>query len=146
VVTVSGHRLSTTEVESIVSAVPGIAEAAVISVAHELTGQALCAFAILVEGYDPPPGEVDLRVRDTVTRSLSRIARPEMVVVVPELPKTRSGKIMRRLLRDIVEGRPLGDVTTLVDETVVEIVSSCVEQAREGRRWHPGSHPDAGPA
>jgi acetyl-CoA synthetase len=118
VVNVSGHRLSTAEVESAIVAHELVAEAAVIGQADEDTGQAICAFVTLtgdVEGTD----EVEAGIRQVVAERIGKFARPKRIIWADDLPKTRSGKIMRRLLRDIAEGRALGDVTTLRDPHVM---------------------------
>jgi acetyl-CoA synthetase len=119
VINVSGHRLSTAEVESAIVAHEHVAEAAVIGQADEDTGQAICAFVTLqgeLEGDDALAGEL----REHVATRIGKFARPKRVIWAGDLPKTRSGKIMRRLLRDIAEGRELGDVTTLRDPDVME--------------------------
>ncbi|HEV7908766.1 MAG TPA: acetate--CoA ligase [Pseudonocardiaceae bacterium] len=119
VINVSGHRLSTAEVESAIVAHDKVAEAAVVAEADELTGQAIVAFITLigdVQGDD----EVEAEIREHVGSSIGKLARPKSIIWADDLPKTRSGKIMRRLLRDITEGRELGDVTTLRDPAVVE--------------------------
>jgi acetyl-CoA synthetase len=119
VVNVSGHRLSTAEVESAVVSHPKVAECAVIGIADEDTGQAICAFVTLegdLEGTD----EIAKEINEHVAMRISKIARPKRIIWAGDLPKTRSGKIMRRLLRDIGEGRELGDVTTLRDPAVME--------------------------
>ena len=113
VINVSGHRLSTIEIESALVAHPAVAEAAVVGVADATTGQAVAAFVIPA---GTAPGETALR--DQVTSAIGAIAKPRHIVVVDDLPKTRSGKIMRRLLVDLFDGRPLGDTTSLQDETV----------------------------
>jgi acetyl-CoA synthetase len=118
VVNVSGHRLSTAEVESAIVAHPDVAEAAVIGQSDPDTGQAICAFVTLRGGTDPS-AEVEAGIRETVAARIGRFARPKRIVWAEDLPKTRSGKIMRRLLRDIAEGRALGDVTTLRDPGVM---------------------------
>jgi acetyl-CoA synthetase len=118
VVNVSGHRLSTAEVESAIVAHEKVAEAAVIGQADEASGQAICAFVTL-RGDTEPSDELIEGVRATVARRIGKFARPKRIVWADELPKTRSGKIMRRLLRDIAEGRALGDVTTLRDPEVM---------------------------
>ena len=117
VVNVSGHRMSTAEVESAIVAHPKVAEAAVIGQADEDSGQSICAFVTL-EG-DDTEGSDDLvsEINDTVAKRIGKLARPKRIIWADDLPKTRSGKIMRRLLRDIAEGRALGDVTTLRDPT-----------------------------
>jgi acetyl-CoA synthetase len=119
VVNVSGHRLSTAEVESAIVAHPDVAEAAVIGQSDPDTGQAICAFVTL-RGATAPSEEVEAGIRGTVATRIGKFARPKRIVWADDLPKTRSGKIMRRLLRDIAEGRALGDVTTLRDPGVME--------------------------
>jgi acetyl-CoA synthetase len=119
VVNVSGHRLSTAEVESAIVAHEKVAEAAVIGQADEDTGQAICAFVTLNGGTEPSDELID-GIRETVARHIGKFARPKRIVWADDLPKTRSGKIMRRLLRDIAEGRALGDVTTLRDPDVMK--------------------------
>jgi acetyl-CoA synthetase len=119
VVNVSGHRLSTAEVESAIVAHPDVAEAAVIGQSDEDTGQAICAFVTL-RGSTEPSEEVEAGIRETVATRIGKFARPKRIVWADDLPKTRSGKIMRRLLRDIAEGRALGDVTTLRDPGVMK--------------------------
>jgi acetyl-CoA synthetase len=116
---VSGHNISTMEVESALVDHPDVAESAVVGRSHEVKGQAIAAFVTLRAGVEPTD---DLRkeIRAHVGRKIGAIGRPEEVYFAPELPKTRSGKIMRRLLRDIAEGRDLGDTTTLADPEVVE--------------------------
>jgi acetyl-CoA synthetase len=118
VVNVSGHRLSTAEVESAIVAHPDVAEAAVIGETDEDTGQAICAFVTLRSGIDESEELVE-GIRGTVAERIGKFARPKRIVWAHDLPKTRSGKIMRRLLRDIAEGRALGDVTTLRDPDVM---------------------------
>ncbi|MCA2242174.1 acetate--CoA ligase [Mycobacterium sp. WUMAC-067] len=121
VMNVSGHRLSTAEVESALVGHAAVAEAAVVGATDETTGQAICAFVVLCADFEVHDGIVDdLRVE--VAREISPIARPREVHVVPELPKTRSGKIMRRLLRDIAENRELGDTSTLLDPGVFDAI------------------------
>ncbi len=119
VVNVSGHRLSTAEVESAIVAHSDVAEAAVIGQSDEDTGQAICAFVTLRGGTEPSDAVVE-GIRDTVATRIGKFARPKRIVWADDLPKTRSGKIMRRLLRDIAEGRALGDVTTLRDPDVMK--------------------------
>jgi acetyl-CoA synthetase len=118
VVNVSGHRLSTAEVESAIVAHPDVAEAAVIGQSDEDTGQAICAFVTL-RGEIAETDELVEGIRATVAERIGKFARPKRIVWADDLPKTRSGKIMRRLLRDIAEGRALGDVTTLRDPEVM---------------------------
>ena len=119
VLKVAGHRIGTMEVESALVDHPAVAEAAVVGKADPLKGEAIVAFVSLRGGHAHKPG-LEKELRDHVAKTLGAIARPERVVVTPDLPKTRSGKIMRRLLRDVAEGRPPGDVTTLADPTVVD--------------------------
>ena len=119
VVNVSGHRLSTAEVESAVVSHPKVAECAVIGIQDEDTGQAICAFVTL-EGDLEGSEEIQKEINEHVAKRISKIARPKRVIWADDLPKTRSGKIMRRLLRDIGEDRELGDVTTLRDPAVME--------------------------
>ena len=122
VMNVSGHRISTTEVESALVGHSGVAEAAVVGASDETTGQGICAFVILeAHAKDSGDGMVDV-LREQVAKEIGKIARPREIHVVPELPKTRSGKIMRRLLRDVAEGRELGDTSTLVDPSVFEAI------------------------
>ena len=123
VMNVSGHRISTTEVESALVAHPTVAEAAVVGAKDEMTGQAIIAFVTLRSGIEPDAdhGEV---LRKHVAAHIGAIARPKTIIFTPDLPKTRSGKIMRRLLRDVAEGRDLGDTTTLADAGVVEEIRS----------------------
>jgi acetyl-CoA synthetase len=119
VMNVSGHRVSTTEVESALVDHPAVAEAAVVGAADATTGQAIIGYVIFRGGHEATPALVE-EVRQHVAVKIGPTARPKTVVVVPDLPKTRSGKIMRRLLRDVAEGRQLGDTTTLADESVVD--------------------------
>jgi len=123
VMNVSGHRLSTTEIESALVSHPKVAEAAVVGAKDEDTGQAVCAFVILRESAGDGGQDIVEELRAHVAKEIGKIARPRQIMVVPELPKTRSGKIMRRLLRDIAEHREVGDVTTLADSTVMDLIS-----------------------
>jgi len=128
---VSGHRISTIEVESALVDHPSVAEAAVCGRVDSLTGQAIVAFVTLKGGQD---GSVDMleELRNHVSAKIGPIAKPANIVFTPELPKTRSGKIMRRLLRDVAEDRPLGDTTTLADPAVVaEIADRAAAQPAE---------------
>jgi acetyl-CoA synthetase len=118
VLNVAGHRIGTMEVESALVDHPAVAEAAVVGRAHELKGQAITAFVILKGGKQGSEVLVD-ELRRHVAKKIGAIAKPEDVLFAADLPKTRSGKIMRRLLRDIAEGRALGDTTTLADPAVV---------------------------
>lgn len=119
VMLVSGHNISTTEVESALVAHPAVAEAAVVGASDPTTGQAIVAFVILRGGSSASPEEL----RDHVAKTLGPICKPRQIMEVHELPKTRSGKIMRRLLRDVAENRSLGDVTTLQDSTVMQLIA-----------------------
>jgi acetyl-CoA synthetase len=123
VMNVSGHRLSTTEIESALVSHPKVAEAAVVGAKDEDTGQAVCAFVILRESAGDGGEDIVAELREHVAKEIGKIARPRQIMVVPELPKTRSGKIMRRLLRDVAEDREVGDVTTLADSTVMDLIS-----------------------
>jgi acetyl-CoA synthetase len=118
VLNVAGHRIGTMEVESALVDHPVVAEAAVVGKAHDLKGQALSAFVILKEG-NPPTASLKDDLKDHVARKIGAIAKPDDIFFVADVPKTRSGKIMRRLLKDIAEGRALGDTTTLADPNVV---------------------------
>ncbi|HZY29459.1 MAG TPA: acetate--CoA ligase [Jiangellaceae bacterium] len=122
VMNVSGHRISTTEVESALVSHAKVAEAAVVGATDPMTGQGIVAFVILrAEAGDGGEGVVG-ELREHVAKEIGPIAKPRQIMVVPELPKTRSGKIMRRLLRDVAENRDLGDVTTLADPTVMNLI------------------------
>jgi acetyl-CoA synthetase len=123
VMNVSGHRISTAEIESALVGHSGVAEAAVVGATDDTTGQAICAFVVLQADHaDTVSEEIIHELRGEVARVISPIARPREVHVVPELPKTRSGKIMRRLLRDIAEHRELGDTSTLLDPSVFDAI------------------------
>jgi len=124
VMNVSGHRISTTEVESALVSHEAVAEAAVVGAKDEMTGQGIVAFVILRGGIPHAGGEVLIKeLKAHVTKEIGAIARPRQIVVVAELPKTRSGKIMRRLLRDVAEHRAVGDSTTLADPNVMKLIS-----------------------
>ena len=116
VMNISGHRLSTTEVESALVSHPAVAEAAVVGASDETTGQAIIAYVILLSGEDVDVQELRQHVGDEI----GAIAKPKTIYITPDLPKTRSGKIMRRLLRDVAEGRNIGDTTTLADSSIVD--------------------------
>ncbi|WP_182525437.1 acetate--CoA ligase [Nocardioides dongkuii] len=124
VMNVSGHRLSTTEIESALVSHPKVAEAAVVGAKDEDTGQAVCAFVILRDEAGDGGEDIVEELRNHVRKQIGAIAKPRQVMIVPELPKTRSGKIMRRLLRDVAEHREVGDVTTLADSSVMDLISS----------------------
>lgn len=120
VMNVAGHRIGTMEVESALVDHPGVAEAAVVGRPHEIKGQALVAFVTLKEGAGLGTSALLEELKSHVAKKIGAIARPEEIIFTADLPKTRSGKIMRRLLRDIAEGKALGDVTTLADASVIE--------------------------
>ena len=122
VMNVSGHRISTTEVESALVSHPSVAEAAVVGASDPLTGQGIVAFVILRSGFEDGD-QVAAMLREHVAHEIGPIAKPRQIMVVPELPKTRSGKIMRRLLRDVAENRAIGDVTTLADPTIMNMIA-----------------------
>jgi acetyl-CoA synthetase len=121
VMNVSGHRISTTEVESALVSHPAVAEAAVVGRTDPLTGQAIFSYVILRSGHEASD-ELGRELREHVAETIGKFARPKQILFTPDLPKTRSGKIMRRLLRDIAEQRDLGDVTTLADANVVNAI------------------------
>ena len=126
VIKVSGHRLSTAEIESALVEHHWVAEAAVVGAKDEITEQAVVAFVILRQdelGDAPNEEEIGKVLRSWVTEKIGAIARPRQIMVVSELPKTRSGKIMRRLLKDVAEGRPVGDTTTLADSSVMKAIN-----------------------
>ena len=124
VMNVSGHRISTTEVESALVSHDAIAEAAVVGANDEMTGQGIVAFVILRGGIESATGDALVKeLRDHVAKQIGPIAKPRQIMVVAELPKTRSGKIMRRLLRDVAENRAVGDSTTLADPNVMKLIS-----------------------
>jgi acetyl-CoA synthetase len=133
VMLVSGHNISTTEVESALVSHPSVAEAAVVGATDPTTGQAIVAFTIPRGSIDTEgdAGEALIKeLRNHVAKTLGPIAKPRQIMLVPELPKTRSGKIMRRLLRDVAENRSLGDVTTLQDSTVMDLISSGLKSGK----------------
>ena len=131
VMNVSGHRLSTPEIESALVSHESVAEAAVVGATDETTGQAVIAFVILADsaveaGQDQE--ELAAQIRAHVGEEISPIAKPKKVLIVPELPKTRSGKIMRRLLKDVAEDRPVGDTSTLADATVMDQITESLQK------------------
>ena len=138
VMNVSGHRLSTTEIESALVSHDVVAEAAVVGAADDTTGQAVVAFVILrgehAERAATPEGAeaVQVELRNHVAKEIGPIAKPRRILVVPELPKTRSGKIMRRLLRDVAENRTVGDATTLADSSVMDLIAAGLSTAKPG--------------
>jgi acetyl-CoA synthetase len=125
VMNISGHRISTTEVESALVSHPSVAEAAVVGATDPTTGQGIVAFVILRGGGPTEEAEGEELVktlRNHVAIEIGAIAKPRQIMIVAELPKTRSGKIMRRLLRDVADHRELGDVTTLTDSAVMDLI------------------------
>jgi len=132
VMNVSGHRISTTEVESALVSHEAIAEAAVVGAADALTGQGIVAFVILRGGIAHADGESLVKeLRNHVAKEIGAIAKPRQIMVVNELPKTRSGKIMRRLLKDVAEDRAVGDATTLADPNVMNLISQGLKEAKD---------------
>jgi len=132
VMNVSGHRISTTEVESALVSHEAVAEAAVVGAADAMTGQGIVAFVILRGGIPNVGGEELVKeLRAHVTKEIGAIARPRQIMVVAELPKTRSGKIMRRLLKDVAENRAVGDATTLADPNVMKLISEGLNSAKD---------------
>ena len=130
VMNVSGHRISTTEVESALVSHEAVAEAAVVGAADAITGQGIVAFVILRGGVDHVNGEALVKeLRDHVAKEIGAIAKPRQIMVVNELPKTRSGKIMRRLLKDVAENRAVGDATTLADPNVMKLIAEGLQSA-----------------
>ena len=129
---VSGHRISTTEVESALVSHPAVAEAAVVGATDPMTGQGIVAFVILRgSGHrGARGGGAGQELRDHVAQEIGPIAKPRQILIVPELPKTRSGKIMRRLLRDVAEHRELGDVTTLTDSSVMDLIGEGLKSGK----------------
>jgi acetyl-CoA synthetase len=130
VMNVSGHRISTAEVESALVDHPAVAEAAVVGATDETTGQSIIGYVIL-RGSSEESDDLRNEIREHVATKLGPIARPKAVFLVPDLPKTRSGKIMRRLLRDVAEGRNLGDTTTLADQSVVAAIQGGAQHSDE---------------
>jgi len=131
VMNVSGHRISTTEVESALVSHPTVAEAAVVGATDPQTGQGIVAFVILRGDATDSGEDLVKTLRQHVRKEIGPIASPRQIMVVAELPKTRSGKIMRRLLRDVAENRELGDVSTLTDSSVMELIGSKMPSSTE---------------
>ena len=128
---VSGHRISTMEVESALVSHPAVAEAAVVGATDDLTGQAIAAFVTLRGGREGSDALND-ELRNHVGTKIGAIAKPRSIIFTPDLPKTRSGKIMRRLLRDISDHRDLGDVTTLANAEIVQAIADQAEAQSGG--------------
>jgi acetyl-CoA synthetase len=131
VMNVSGHRISTTEVESALVSHDAVAEAAVVGAKDDLTGQAIVAFVILRGGAESANHDLQKALRDHVAKEIGAIAKPKQIMVVNELPKTRSGKIMRRLLRDVAENRAVGDATTLADPNVMKLIQEGLQSGKK---------------
>ncbi len=132
VMNVSGHRISTTEVESALVSHEAVAEAAVVGASDEMTGQGIVAFVILRTGIEHANGDALVKeLRAHVTKEIGAIARPRQIMVVNELPKTRSGKIMRRLLKDVAENRAVGDATTLADPNVMKLIAEGLHSSKD---------------
>lgn len=129
VINVSGHRQSTAEVESAIVSHEKVAEAAVVAQSDELTGQAIVAYVTLIGDLEGSQ-EMENQIREHVAAHIGKLARPKRILWADDLPKTRSGKIMRRLLRDVAEGRALGDVTTLRDPAVVAALAQKIAADR----------------
>ncbi|WP_414858522.1 AMP-binding enzyme, partial [Nocardioides sp. Root190] len=127
VMNVSGHRLSTTEIESALVSHPKVAESAVVGATDPDTGQAVVAYVILRNEFEAAAAQdnagIVKELSDHVRKEIGPIAKPRQIMIVPELPKTRSGKIMRRLLRDVAEGRTVGDTQTLADASIMDLIS-----------------------
>ena len=136
VMNVSGHRLSTAEIESALVSHHAVAEAAVVGASDETTGQAVCAFVILrAESAEEAAADESAMIqelRNHVAKEIGPIAKPRSIMIVPELPKTRSGKIMRRLLKDVAEGRDIGDATTLADSSVMAVIAKGMSSGSDG--------------
>jgi acetyl-CoA synthetase len=134
VMNVSGHRISTTEVESALVSHEAVAEAAVVGANDAMTGQGIVAFVILRGGIAHAAGsgnELVTELRNHVAKEIGAIAKPRQILVVAELPKTRSGKIMRRLLKDVAENRQVGDATTLADPNVMKLIAEGLNTSSE---------------
>jgi acetyl-CoA synthetase len=130
VMNVSGHRISTTEVESALVSHESVAEAAVVGAQDAITGQGIVAFVILRGGIEHSNGDALVKeLRDHVAKEIGPIAKPRQIMVVNELPKTRSGKIMRRLLKDVAENRAVGDATTLADPNVMKLIAEGLQHS-----------------
>jgi propionyl-CoA synthetase len=140
IINVAGHRLSTGGMEEVLSSHPAVAECAVIGVRDQLKGEVPCGFVVLKSGIELPPSEVETELVRLVREKIGPVAAFRVAITVGRLPKTRSGKIMRRLLRDIAEGRALGDVTTLRDPDVMsqlagKILRGTMKKIADGEPW-----------
>jgi acetyl-CoA synthetase len=130
---IAAHRIGTMEVESAMVEHPAIAEAAVVGVPDEITGQAIAAFVVLKKGFSPSE-QLKESIKEHVVKKIGAIARPKKIFFTEDVPKTRSGKIMRRLLQDLALGRSLGDMTTLEDVKFIKNLESTIRQAKVGER------------
>ena len=130
VLNVSGHRLGTMELESVLVAHKAVSEAAVIGKPHDIKGEVPVAFVVLKEGVEPSV-ELKKELKEWVRKQIGPIATPDEIIFVNKLPKTRSGKIMRRLLKAVLAGKPFGDVTTLEDERAVEEAKKAYEELKK---------------
>jgi acetyl-CoA synthetase len=130
VLKIAGHRLGTMELESTIVSHPAVAEAAVTSKPHEIKGEAIVVFAILKQGI-PPKEELKKDLKDHLRKTVGPIATPEQIHFVSKLPKTRSGKIMRRVLKALVSDMPIGDVTTIEDEASIEEAKQAYEEFKK---------------
>ena len=122
-VNVSGHRIGTAELESVYVEHASVAEAAVIGVKHEIKGQGLVSFVTLIEGFEESD-QLHAELNQLISDKIGKFAKPEKTVITSDLPKTRSGKIMRRILRNIADGKEIGNITTLADPAIVEEIQT----------------------
>jgi acetyl-CoA synthetase len=129
VLKIAGHRIGTAEIESSAVATPSVAEAAVVAAPDEVKGEAIVLFVILKEGYKPGE-DIKENIIDNIRKQIGPIATPREIYFVSKLPKTRSGKIMRRILKAIILDKPIGDITTLEDEASVEEIKVSYEELR----------------
>jgi acetyl-CoA synthetase len=134
VINVAGHRLGTKEIESACMVVPEVAEAAVVPVADEVKGKVPDVYVSLKPGYEPSP-EIEKAISDAISDNIGKIAKPKHIYIVPDMPKTRSGKIMRRVLSSISNGADVGDVTTLANPEIVEEVRRMVQGGGEDESY-----------
>jgi acetyl-CoA synthetase len=128
VVNVAGHRIGTAELESIFVEHPSVAESAVIGIKHDVKGQAMVAFVTLMEGHGRDLEDLEAELAEMVVSKIGKFATPDRIIYAADLPKTRSGKIMRRLLRDIADGSAMGNVATLADSSVIETLKARYEE------------------
>jgi acetyl-CoA synthetase len=130
VLKIAGHRIGTVEIEDAVVSHPAVAEAGVASIPDPIKGEAIVVFAILKEGFSPSP-EIKAELKDLIRKSIGPVASPEQIYFVSKLPKTRSGKIMRRILKAVATSTSIGDLTTLEDESSVEEVKKVYEELKK---------------